>query len=81
MVYHSMGEEDVEHIMRYPNTAFASDSGIREFGAGRPHPRGYGTNARVLALYVREKRVLTLEDAVRRMSPCLREPSTSRTAE
>ena len=68
MVYHSMGEEDVERIMRYPNTAFASDSGIREFGAGRPHPRGYGTNARVLALYVREKRVLTLEDAVRRMT-------------
>ena len=68
MVYHSMGEEDVERIMRYPNTAFASDSGIREFHAGRPHPRGYGTNARVLALYVREKGVLTLEDAVRRMT-------------
>ena len=49
MVYHSMGEEDVERIMRYPNTAFASDSGIRELGAGKPHPRGYGTNARVFA--------------------------------
>jgi N-acyl-D-amino-acid deacylase len=68
MVYHSMGEEDVERIMRYPNTAFASDSGIREYRVGRPHPRGYGTNARVLALYVREKKVLTLEDAVRRMT-------------
>jgi N-acyl-D-amino-acid deacylase len=68
MVYHSMGEEDVERIMRYPNTAFASDSGIREFRSGRPHPRGYGTNARVLAMYVREKGVLTLEDAVRRMT-------------
>jgi N-acyl-D-amino-acid deacylase len=68
MVYHSMGDEDVERIMGYPNTAFASDGGIREFGAGRPHPRAYGTNARVLALYVREKKVLTLEDAIRRMT-------------
>lgn len=68
MVYHSMGDEDVERIMRYPNTAFASDSGIREYRSGRPHPRGYGTNARVLAMYVREKGVLTLEDAVRRMT-------------
>ena len=49
MVYHSMGDEDVERIMRYPNTAFASDGGIREFGVGKPHPRSYGTNARVLA--------------------------------
>ena len=68
MVYHSMGEEDVERIMRYPSTAFASDSGIRELGVGKPHPRGYGTNARVFAVYVREKNVLTVEDAVRRMT-------------
>jgi N-acyl-D-amino-acid deacylase len=68
MVYHSMGEEDVERIMRYPNTAFASDGGIREFSVGHPHPRAYGTNARVLAHYVREKNVLTLEDAIRRMT-------------
>lgn len=68
MVYHSMGDEDVERIMRYPHTAFASDSGIRQFRSGRPHPRGYGTNARVLAVYVREKGVLTLEDAIRRMT-------------
>lgn len=68
MVYHSMGDEDVERIMRYPNTAFGSDGGIREFGVGKPHPRSYGTNARVLARYVREKNVLTLEDAIRRMT-------------
>ena len=49
MVYHSMSMEDVERIMRYPNTAVASDGGIREFGIGMPHPRSYGTNARVLA--------------------------------
>lgn len=68
MVYHSMGDEDVERIMRYPNTAFASDGGIREFGVGKPHPRSYGTNARVFAQFVREKNVLTVEDAVRRMT-------------
>jgi len=68
MVYYSMGDEDVERIMRYPNTAFGSDGGIREFGVGKPHPRSYGTNARVLARYVREKNVLTLEDAIRRMT-------------
>jgi N-acyl-D-amino-acid deacylase len=68
MVYHSMGDEDVERIMRYPNTAFGSDGGIREFGVGKPHPRSYGTNARVLARYVRDKNVLTLEDAIRRMT-------------
>jgi len=68
MVYHSMGDKDVERIMRYPNTAVGSDGGVREFGAGVPHPRSYGTNARVLAEYVREKQVLTLEDAIRRMT-------------
>jgi len=68
MVYHSMGAVDVERIMRYPNTAFASDGGVREFGQGVPHPRSYGNNARVLAEYVREQHVLTLEDAVRRMT-------------
>lgn len=68
MVYHSMGTEDVERILRYPNTAIASDGGIREFGSGMPHPRSYGTNARVLAEFVRKRGVLTLEDAVRRMT-------------
>jgi len=37
-------------------------------GAGNPHPRSYGTNARVLAEYVRQRGVLTLEDAIRRMT-------------
>lgn len=68
MVYHSMGDKDVERIMRYPNTAVASDGGVREFGVGVPHPRSYGTNARVLAEYVRQRGVLTLEDAIRRMT-------------
>jgi N-acyl-D-amino-acid deacylase len=68
MVYHSMGEVDVDRILRYPNTAVASDGGVRVPGEGLPHPRSYGTNARVLSEYVRKRHVLTLEDAIRRMT-------------
>jgi N-acyl-D-amino-acid deacylase len=68
MIYHLMGEADIERFMRYPFTAIASDGGITELGVGNPHPRSYGTNARVLAEYVRARGVLTLEDAIRRMT-------------
>jgi N-acyl-D-amino-acid deacylase len=68
MVYQSMGEVDVERIARHPQTAVGSDGGVVEFGAGMPHPRSYATNARVLAVFVRERGWLTLEDAVRRMT-------------
>ena len=67
-VFHGMGEEDVKRIMRYPYNMFASDATIRTFGFGFPHPRGYGTNARVLAKYVREEKVISLEEAIRRMT-------------
>jgi N-acyl-D-amino-acid deacylase len=67
-VYHAINEEDVERIMRYPHTMIASDGGIPTFGADVPHPRNYGTFARVLGRYVREKGVITLEDAVRKMT-------------
>ena len=68
MIYHYMGEDDVDTILRYPNAAVASDGSIIAFGNGQPHPRSYGTNARVLSDYVRERKVLTLEDAIRRMT-------------
>jgi N-acyl-D-amino-acid deacylase len=67
-VFHSMAEEDVENILRSPLIAVASDSGVREFGVAQPHPRGYGTNCRVLGRYVRERRAITLEDAIRKMT-------------
>lgn len=67
-IYHAISEEDVERIMRYPFTMIASDGFIPSPGSGVPHPRCYGTFARVLGRYVRERHVLTLEDAVRRMS-------------
>ena len=68
MVYRSMSEGDVQNIMRQRFTMIASDSGVREFGAGVPHPRGYGNNARVLGHYVRDLKVVTLEDAIRKMT-------------
>jgi dihydroorotase/N-acyl-D-amino-acid deacylase len=67
-VYHAISEEDVERILRYPFTMIGSDGEIPQFGVGAPHPRSYGTFARVLARYVRERHTLTLEDAVHRMS-------------
>src|SRR5690606_28786490 len=53
---------------QYPFNMFASDASIRVLNAGMPHPRGYGTNARVLGKYVREEKVISLEEAVRRMT-------------
>lgn len=68
MVFHGMGDEDVKAIMRYPFNMFASDASIRIFRSGNPHPRGYGTNARVLSKYVRDEKVISLEEAIRRMT-------------
>jgi N-acyl-D-amino-acid deacylase len=67
-IFHGMSEADLEAFMRHPNTMFASDSGVRRFQVDVPHPRGYGNNARILGRYVREKHVLRLEDAIRRMT-------------
>jgi N-acyl-D-amino-acid deacylase len=67
-VFHGMSEDDIKRIMQYPFNMFASDATIRIMGAGMPHPRGYGTNARVLAKYVREEKVISLEEAIRRMT-------------
>lgn len=57
-----MDEGDVERFMTWPNTSICSD------GANGGHPRGYGTFARVLGVYVRERGVLGLEDAIRKMT-------------
>ncbi|MEO6583961.1 MAG: amidohydrolase family protein, partial [Ferruginibacter sp.] len=68
MVFHGMSEDDVKNIMQYPYNMFASDAGIRQYKQGVPHPRGYGTNARVLGKYVRDEKIITLEEAIRRMT-------------
>lgn len=68
MVYHFMSDADVATIMRHPMVAVASDAGINTFGEGVPHPRGYGDNPRVLGKFVREDKVITLEEAIRKMT-------------
>jgi N-acyl-D-aspartate/D-glutamate deacylase len=67
-VWHVVDEADVRRIMQHPFTMISSDGGIGVPGAGHPHPRNYGAFARVLGHYVREQKVLTLEEAVRKMT-------------
>ena len=68
-MFHAMSEEDVRAVMRKPWVAIASDgSAINLEAQGVPHPRNYSTNVRALGYYARDQRVLTLEDAVRKMS-------------
>lgn len=68
MVYHFMSDADVATIMRSPFVAIASDASINTLGEGVPHPRGYGDTVRVLGKYVREDKVITLEEAIRKMT-------------
>ena len=68
MVFFSMSESDLLRIMQYPFNMFASDAGIARYGKDAPHPRAYGTNARVLGNYVRTLKVIRLEEAIRRMT-------------
>jgi len=68
----SLKDEDVEDFMRYAGTMIGSDgSGLSTKGplsGGYPHPRNFGAFPRILRLYVKEKRVLRLEDAIRKMT-------------
>lgn len=67
-IYHAISEDDVIRIMKSPYSMVGSDGDIPVFGQASPHPRSYGTFARVLGVYVREKHVIPLEEAVRKMS-------------
>ncbi|CUS89623.1 N-acyl-D-amino-acid deacylase family protein [Candidatus Kryptobacter tengchongensis] len=73
-IYHSLNEEDLQRIMRFPWTMIATDGGVAKPGMGFPHPRTYGTFPRVISKYVRELGLLTLEEAIRKMTslPALR---------
>ena len=68
MIYHGMNEDDVKRIMQEPFTMIASDAGVRQVDDSVPHPRGYGNNARVLGQYVRNLKLISLEDAIRKMT-------------
>jgi N-acyl-D-amino-acid deacylase len=69
-IYFGLNEEDMKYALKQPWVAVGSDSGavvgaMRDVGA---HPRAYGTFPRILGVYVREQHLLTLEDAVRKMT-------------
>lgn len=68
MVFHVIDEGDVKRIMAHPMTMIASDGRLTSPGEGVPHPRAYGTFPRVLGHYVRDEKVLTLEQAVHKMT-------------
>ena len=68
-IFHTMSEDDVREVMKVPWVAIASDGSALNLDApGVPHPRNYSTNPRVLGYYVRDQKVLTLADAVRKMT-------------
>jgi N-acyl-D-amino-acid deacylase len=68
-IFHTMSEDDVRTVMRLPWVAVASDgSAINLDAPGVPHPRNYSSNVRVLGHYVRDQKVLTLAEAVRKMT-------------
>jgi len=67
-VFHAMSEQDVIRIMQHQDTMIASDGGIFVPGEGVPHPRNYGSFARVLAYYVRDTQVLSTGEAIYKMS-------------
>ncbi|MGW2119520.1 N-acyl-D-amino-acid deacylase family protein [Streptomyces zhihengii] len=69
IVNHAMAEDDVDTVLRHPGSAVASDGWVLNApGEGHPHPRNFGTFARVVGHYVRGQRVLELADAVRKMT-------------
>lgn len=67
-VFFQMDEKDVEALMRLPYVMIGSDGGLQVPGQGSPHPRSYGTFTRVLGQYSRERKIISLEEAVRKMT-------------
>jgi N-acyl-D-amino-acid deacylase len=72
-IYHMMGEQDIETALRFPWTSIGSDAGaVMQIGVpdetGLPHPRSFGNFPRVIAKYVKERHVLTLTEAVHKMT-------------
>ncbi|MFQ9491114.1 MAG: N-acyl-D-amino-acid deacylase family protein, partial [Bilophila wadsworthia] len=64
MISFGLDEADITAIMRHPAVSFITDGLM----SGRPHPRAYATYPRILGRYVREQGVLSLEEAVRKMT-------------
>jgi N-acyl-D-amino-acid deacylase len=69
VIHHAMSEDDVVTVLRHPCTSIASDGWILSAtGSAHPHPRNFGTFPRVLGRYTRDQGILTLPEAIRRMT-------------
>lgn len=68
IIRHSMSEDDLIAAMKHPRVCFVTDGHVAVEAEGNIHPRSIGTYPRVLGRYVREKNVLTLEEAIRKMT-------------
>lgn len=72
-IYHMMSEQDIETALRFPWTSIGSDAGAalnpgQEDGLGLPHPRAYGNAVRVISRYARDRKVLSVEEAIRKQT-------------
>lgn len=67
-VFYGMADRDLDAFLLHPSATISSDGDLVTPGTGFPHPRSYGAFARVLAHYVRERHVLSLEAAVHKMT-------------
>jgi N-acyl-D-aspartate/D-glutamate deacylase len=72
-IYHMMSEQDIETALRFSWTSVGSDAGAilapgGQDQLGLPHPRAFGNAARLIAKYVKERQVLTLPEAIRKMT-------------
>jgi dihydroorotase/N-acyl-D-amino-acid deacylase len=67
-IFHAISEDDIVRILKDPNSMVGSDGEVSRFGVASPHPRGYGTFVRVLGRYVRELKVIPLQEAIRKMT-------------
>ncbi|MBC7898239.1 MAG: amidohydrolase family protein [Cytophagaceae bacterium] len=72
-IYHMMSEPDIETALRFPWTSIGSDAGAAlnpggDDGLGLPHPRGYGNAVRVVSRYARDRKVISVEEAIRKQT-------------
>jgi N-acyl-D-aspartate/D-glutamate deacylase len=72
-IYHMMGEQDIETALRFPWTSIGSDAGAalnagQQDDLGLPHPRSYGNAVRVVARYARDRKVISVEEAIRKQT-------------
>ena len=72
-IYHMMSEPDIETALKFPWTSIGSDAGAAlnpgmEDGLGLPHPRSYGNAVRVVSRYARDRKVISVEEAIRKQT-------------